>query len=150
MDFARIASRVAKSVDEEEISDEFYHWSSYLDETLKSARVLIGKLETMSDFLDKAGDSPDDKWRRVVALALGAKGEIANDAFIQEAQFMRSKMREWVQKPFYTVSPDWSDQQAMNPALKAQALSVTKRDNEEISRMTQELSAALAKFHSRW
>lgn len=150
MDLARIASRIAKSVDEEEISDEFYHWSSYLDETLKSARTLIGKLEAMSDFLDKAGNSPDDKWRRVVALAIEGKSEIANDPFVQEAQFMRDKMNKWTQKPFYTISPSWSDQQAMDPETKARTLEIAKRDSEEIGRMMKELTAALAKHHSRW
>lgn len=142
----KMAARVAKSVDADEISDEWEHWALYLDETLKSAQVLIGKLNVLRDFLDKAGDDPTDKWRRVVALAIEAKDEIPNDAFVQGANDMRSKMREWTQKPFYAVSPGFFEQGKMDPAAKALAA----QDNEAIGQMARELSQALKQFHSRW
>jgi hypothetical protein len=150
MDANKIASRIAKSMDADEISDEWEHWSSYLDETLKSARAFIGKLEVLRDFLDKAGDDPTDKWRRVVALAVEAKDELPNDAFVQEADAMRSKMREWTRKPLYTVSPGLSDRASMDPVQRDQAMQDARQDEEAIGRMMQELTKLLKQFHSRW
>jgi hypothetical protein len=150
MDANKIASRIAKSMDADEISDEWEHWYSYLDETLKSARAFIGKLEVLRDFLDKAGDDPTDKWRRVVALAVEAKDELPNDAFVQEAAVVREKMRGWTQKPFYTVTPSFSDQRNMDPDLRSQAVKAARQDEEAIGKMMQELTQSLKQFHSRW
>ena len=150
MNTNKIASRVAKSEDVGEISEEFQHWAGYLDETLQGAQALIGKLSVLRDFLNKAGNDPTDRWRRVVALAIEAKDEIPNDGFVQEASFMRSKMREWTQKPFYTISPSLVDQQKMDPATKRQILEAAAQDSEAINEMARELSQSLKEFHSHW
>lgn len=142
MDINRIAIRIAKSIDEEDLSEESRYWWTYLKDAVQQGESLIAKLNIMLDFLEKPNISPEEEWRRLVILAITAKNEIPNDEFMATIGESR-KLHDKIQTPFYQVSPNYSELQKMDPLERNKIEKQVEIDNEAMRKLHTELETML-------